>query len=96
SPMTPLLTFKDPVEGRPFSISCFVTHTCPTFKPKLKWSSPEGEITESHREVHRGVWEVSSVLTFVPAEKDDHKKVTCTAHFKGGETSTKEMTLYVK
>ncbi|XP_072317435.1 myelin-associated glycoprotein-like [Eucyclogobius newberryi] len=96
-PKDPSLTHKDPVEGRPFTVTCSVTHTCPTSRPQLTWSRGSADdITESHREIHQGLWEVSSVLTFVPAEKDDHKEVTCTAKFNGEMTSRSKMTLYVK
>ncbi|KAJ0000279.1 hypothetical protein NQD34_012121 [Periophthalmus magnuspinnatus] len=97
NPKDPELTYKDPVEGHPFSITCFATHTCPTFRPKLKWNTgTEVQITERHRELHPGFWEMSSVLSFVPTVNDDHKEVTCTAQFNGEKMSTAKMTLYVK
>lgn len=96
-PKVPSLTHKDPVEGRPFTITCSVTHTCATAKPQVSWSRGSAdEVTESHREIHHGVWEISSILTFIPTEKDDHQEVTCTALFPGRKRSSSRMTLYVK
>uniref|UniRef100_A0A8C6SN47 Ig-like domain-containing protein n=1 Tax=Neogobius melanostomus TaxID=47308 RepID=A0A8C6SN47_9GOBI len=96
-PNAPSLTHKDPIQGRPFTITCSVMHTCPTNKPEITWSRGSADdVTESHREIQRGLWEISSVLTFIPAEKDSHQDVTCTALFQGRITSSSKMTLYVR
>uniref|UniRef100_A0A8C6SNX7 Ig-like domain-containing protein n=1 Tax=Neogobius melanostomus TaxID=47308 RepID=A0A8C6SNX7_9GOBI len=98
-PNAPSLTHKDPIQGRPFTITCSVMHTCPTNKPEITWSRGSADdVTESHREIQRGLWEISSVLTFIPAEKDSHQDVTCTVLFQGRKTitSSSKMTLYVR
>uniref|UniRef100_A0A673AIU9 Si:ch73-380l3.2 n=1 Tax=Sphaeramia orbicularis TaxID=375764 RepID=A0A673AIU9_9TELE len=96
-PPKPSLAHKIPVEGYPFTITCSVTHTCPSHIPKLTWSrGSENEITEHHRKLQLGMWETQSILTFIPKEDDDHKDVTCTAEFNGQRTSEETMTLFVK
>ncbi|XP_041635804.1 myelin-associated glycoprotein-like [Cheilinus undulatus] len=97
-PPKPTLTHsKVAIEGVPFSVTCTVLHTCPYQAPKLTWSRGTADsITEVNREIHAGNWEVQSVLTFIPKEKDDHSDVTCTSTFNGGKTSSAAMTLFVK
>nr|ATO93738.2 CD33 [Oplegnathus fasciatus] len=97
-PVEPTLSHpKTVTEGLPFTVTCSVRHTCPSYPPKLTWSRgpPEG-ITEIRRETHRGNWEAQSILTFIPDEKDDHSDVTCTSQFNGGKTSSNTLRLYVK
>ncbi|KAG7242185.1 hypothetical protein INR49_024231, partial [Caranx melampygus] len=84
-------------EGHPYTVTCSVIHTCPSHMPKLTWSrSGTDKPTESHRQLHHGYWEIQSILTIIPEEKDDHSVVTCTAEFNGGKTSAASMKLYIK
>lgn len=91
---------KSATQDRPYSLTCSVTHTCPSHAPKLKWSrgTADDDVTEVHRQLPIGFWEVHSTLTFIPGEKDDHSEITCTAEFHGKErrTSSSTMTLYIK
>ncbi|TMS10488.1 Myelin-associated glycoprotein [Larimichthys crocea] len=91
---------KSATQDRPYSLTCSVTHTCPSHAPKLKWSrgTADDDVTEVHRQLPIGLWEVHSTLTFIPGEKDDHSEITCTAEFHGKErrTSSSTMTLYIK
>ncbi|KAM6995337.1 myelin-associated glycoprotein-like [Tautogolabrus adspersus] len=97
-PLKPKLThLKSAIQGLPFMVTCTVAHTCPSHVPKLTWSRGTADgIVELHREIHAGNWEIQSVLTFIPEEKDDHSDVTCTATFNGGRTSSETVKLYVK
>lgn len=96
-PKAPSLTHNSPIEGVAFTITCSVTHTCPTDRPNITWSRGSAEaVTETHTELVRGLWEVRSILAFLPAASDDHQEVTCTALFNGGRTSMSRTTLYVK
>lgn len=56
------------------------------------------DISEVHKEIKPGTWEVLSILTFTPREQDDHSELTCTATFHGEErkSSSKKVMLYVK
>ncbi|XP_022617644.1 myeloid cell surface antigen CD33-like [Seriola dumerili] len=97
-PPTPsLVHLETGTEGHPYTVTCSVTHTCPSHVPKLTWSrsTPE-KIVESHRQLHPGHWEIQSILTFIPEEKDDHSEITCTAVFNGQKTSSATMKLYIK
>lgn len=88
---------KEAIQDRPYTVTCSVTHTCPSHRPTLTWSrGTANEVTEVHRELHAGKLEVLSILTFIPVEKDDHSEVTCTATFNGGKTSSSTLKLYVK
>ncbi|XP_042346472.1 myelin-associated glycoprotein-like [Plectropomus leopardus] len=85
------------IQGRPYTLTCSVTHTCPSHVPKLTWSrGTTDEVTEIHKETGFGYWEAQSILTIIPEEKDDHTEITCTTQFNGGVTSSTTMTLYVK
>lgn len=61
------------------------------------WSqgTEEGTLTV-HQDVHHGLWEVESILTFIPEEEHDATELTCTATFNGGRTSSTSVTLNVK
>ncbi|KAK2910387.1 myelin-associated glycoprotein [Channa argus] len=95
-PKPTLIPTKTVIEGHPYTITCSVTHTCPSHVPTLSWNRKDPAIIESHREIHTGIWEAQSILTFTVGEKDDHTDVTCTAQFYGKKTSSAEITLYVK
>lgn len=96
-PVKPTMTYKKAIQGHPFTIACSVTHTCPTAWPQIKWSrGSTDDVTEHRRNIYEGLWELNSILTFIPQEKDDHQEITCTALFNGAKTSDTKMTLYVK
>ncbi|XP_051273007.1 myelin-associated glycoprotein isoform X1 [Dicentrarchus labrax] len=97
-PPKPILNHaKTAIQNHPYTVTCSVTHTCPSHMPKLTWNKGTADMaTEIHREVQRGLWEVQSILTFIPEEKDDHTDVTCTAAFHEKPESSETMTLYVK
>ncbi|XP_042346471.1 sialic acid-binding Ig-like lectin 13 isoform X2 [Plectropomus leopardus] len=96
-PKPTLANPKTATEGRPYTLTCSVTHTCPSHVPKLTWSrGTTDEVTEVHKETGSGYWESQSILTIIPEEKDDHTEITCTTQFNGGMTSSTTMTLYVK
>ncbi|XP_068592643.1 myelin-associated glycoprotein-like [Cebidichthys violaceus] len=98
-PPKPTLTpQKTAIQGRPYTVTCSVTHTCPTYVPKLTWSrvTIDDVVTEVQKKNLFGYWEEQSILTFTPEEKDDHSEVTCTAKFNGGSESYTVLNLYVK
>lgn len=96
-PRKPILSHQQTAtEGEPFTITCSVTHTCPSHKPTLTWSTGAEHTTSTHRQIYSGVWESSAILTIIPVEKDNHKDITCTAQFHGGMASNQKMTLFVK
>ncbi|KAG7469193.1 hypothetical protein MATL_G00126370 [Megalops atlanticus] len=97
-PEPPKLTYpKDCEEGIPVSISCSVTHTCPSHVPSLSWKGiPDKQVMVSHKDNEHGNWETQSMLTFTPTEADDDPEITCTASFYGGKTSETSFTLNVK
>uniref|UniRef100_A0A671XLI1 Ig-like domain-containing protein n=1 Tax=Sparus aurata TaxID=8175 RepID=A0A671XLI1_SPAAU len=99
-PPEPILTNpKTAIEDHPHSIFCSVTHTCTSHPPTLTWSmGKKDDISEVHKEIKPGTWEVLSILTFTPREQDDHSELTCTATFHGEErkSSSKKVMLYVK
>ncbi|XP_036394501.1 myelin-associated glycoprotein-like [Megalops cyprinoides] len=97
-PQPPKLTYlKDCEEGTPFPIICSVTHTCPSYVPKLSWKDvPDKQVIVSHKDNSHGNWETESILTITPTEDDDHREITCMASFHGGKTSETSFTLNVK
>ncbi|XP_040899794.1 myelin-associated glycoprotein-like isoform X3 [Toxotes jaculatrix] len=84
-------------EGRPYVVTCTVTHTCPSHVPKFTWSrSNTDRPTEVHRLIHNGLWEAQSILTFIPQAMDDHSELTCTAVFNGQKTTSATLKLFLK
>uniref|UniRef100_A0A3P9H398 Si:ch73-380l3.2 n=1 Tax=Oryzias latipes TaxID=8090 RepID=A0A3P9H398_ORYLA len=85
------------LEGKAYTATCKVRHTCPSFRPKLSWSRGKADqILERHEQLSPGNWMMESVLTFILEEKDDHSELNCTAVFHGGKTTTKTLPLYIK
>ncbi|XP_023138953.3 myelin-associated glycoprotein-like [Amphiprion ocellaris] len=98
-PDVPAPTLNHPptaIEGQPYTVTCSIIHTCPSHWPKLSWTWKTGKIIEYHKDIRSGNWETQSILAFVPEEKDDHSKITCTAEFFGGKTSSQTFSLYIK
>ncbi|XP_023654831.2 myeloid cell surface antigen CD33-like isoform X2 [Paramormyrops kingsleyae] len=98
TPEKPKLTYKEKsYEGRPYTITCSVTHTCPSHMPVLTWSWPFDNENIIHYNNHKpGIWEVQSILSFIPNARDDDSDITCTAKFHGGKSSESKMSLRVK
>uniref|UniRef100_A0A3Q1I544 Ig-like domain-containing protein n=1 Tax=Anabas testudineus TaxID=64144 RepID=A0A3Q1I544_ANATE len=94
-PLPELIYSETAFLGTPYTITCKVFHTCPSHSPTLKWSRVES-FMEHHRKLPYGLWEVESIITLIPEEKDDHKEVTCTATFNGQRTSSNKFKLRVK
>ncbi|KAF7648242.1 hypothetical protein LDENG_00160100 [Lucifuga dentata] len=88
------------IQGDSYTVICSVIHTCPTHVPTLKWNrGPKDSTTDlpnDYKEKGDGSWEVLSVVTFTPEEKDDHTEINCTATFNGGMSSSAVHPLFVK
>ncbi|XP_037532302.1 myelin-associated glycoprotein-like [Nematolebias whitei] len=83
--------------GEPYTAVCSVRHTCPSYMPTLTWSQGTKEETfEIYQDINHGIWEVESILTFIPEEIHDTSDLTCTATFHGGRTSSAGVALNVK
>ncbi|XP_038568454.1 uncharacterized protein LOC119898321 isoform X1 [Micropterus salmoides] len=97
-PKPTLIHAKTAIQDHPYTVTCSVTHTCPSHVPKLTWSRAvkETDVIEVHKQTHAGHWEAGSILTFIPEEKDDHSELTCTSQFYGQKRSYSTLTLYVK
>ncbi|XP_061572565.1 myelin-associated glycoprotein isoform X1 [Cololabis saira] len=97
SPEPQLTQLKSAVQGKPYTVTCSVHHTCPLHPPTLSWTlGTADEIAVKHESQNLGRWKTESILTFIPVEKDDYTELTCTATFNGGAISSKSLTLYVK
>ncbi|KAJ4931044.1 hypothetical protein JOQ06_025344 [Pogonophryne albipinna] len=76
-PKPKLHHLKTAYQGRPYAVTCSVKHTCPYDPPKLTWSRATADVPNVvHKETHLGNWEVESILTIIPEEKDDHTDIT--------------------
>lgn len=88
---------KVAIQDHPYTVTCSVTHTCPSHRPKLTWSrGTANEVTHMFRELQFGYWEELSILTFIPKEDDDHSELTCTAKFHGEKVSSTTRTVFIK
>ncbi|XP_027142177.1 myelin-associated glycoprotein isoform X2 [Larimichthys crocea] len=72
---------KEVEAGSTISVSCSVTHTCPSHPPVFSWSVPNLTSAVSHTGLpgSRGSWETTSTITFMAAGGDGEKSLTCTA-----------------
>ncbi|XP_048881105.1 myelin-associated glycoprotein-like isoform X2 [Brienomyrus brachyistius] len=97
TPEKPKLTHaKKCYEGKPYTITCSVTHTCPSHMPVLTWSRPSDSEIITHYNNHQpGIWEVQSILNIIPHARDDHSEITCEAKFHGNKISKSSMDLHV-
>uniref|UniRef100_A0A3Q3XE86 Ig-like domain-containing protein n=1 Tax=Mola mola TaxID=94237 RepID=A0A3Q3XE86_MOLML len=97
-PPKPTMTSqKVAIQDHPYTVTCSVTHTCPSHRPKLTWSrGTANEVTHMFRELQFGYWEELSILTFIPKEDDDHSELTCTAKFHGERVSSTTRTVFIK
>ncbi|XP_072547845.1 myeloid cell surface antigen CD33-like [Salminus brasiliensis] len=83
-------------EGVATSFKCSTRHTCPSHPPTITWSYPNSDAIVNNKDIGHGIWEVESLLTFIPEEKDTNTELTCTINFHGGKHSTIQTPLYVK
>uniref|UniRef100_A0A3Q2R1G2 Ig-like domain-containing protein n=1 Tax=Fundulus heteroclitus TaxID=8078 RepID=A0A3Q2R1G2_FUNHE len=88
---------KSAVEGKPYTVTCSIRHTCSSHWPEITWNrGSKDDIIEVHKDINGGIWETESILVFIPEEKDDHTDLTCTAKFHGGKSSSTAFMLNVK
>uniref|UniRef100_A0A8D0D5I4 Si:dkey-238d18.7 n=1 Tax=Sander lucioperca TaxID=283035 RepID=A0A8D0D5I4_SANLU len=82
--------------GSTITVSCSVTHTCPSHPPVFSWSVPHLTSEVTHTWTPQGIWETTSTITFMAAGGDGVKNLTCTAISWGGKqrASTVQMTFY--
>ncbi|XP_032374272.1 uncharacterized protein LOC116691059 [Etheostoma spectabile] len=97
SPEKPVMT-SVPAEvdaGLTITVSCSVTHTCPSHPPVFSWSVPHLTSEVTHNWMPQGTWETTSTITFMAAGGDGVKNLTCTAIFWRGKqrASTVQMTV---
>ncbi|XP_041834941.1 uncharacterized protein LOC121635704 [Melanotaenia boesemani] len=67
--------------GSSVTVSCSVSHTCPSHPPEFSWSVPNISSEVSDTLLSRGVWQRTSTITFVVAGGDGAQSLTCTAIF---------------
>ncbi|XP_039661215.1 uncharacterized protein LOC120561937 [Perca fluviatilis] len=81
SPEKPVMT-SVPAEvdaGSMITVSCSVTHTCPSHPPVFSWSVSPLTSEVTHTWTPQGIWETTSNITFTAAGGDGVKNLTCTA-----------------
>ncbi|XP_074510099.1 uncharacterized protein LOC141779249 isoform X2 [Sebastes fasciatus] len=98
SPEKPVMT-SVPAEvdaGSTITVSCSVTHTCPSHPPVFTWSVPNLTSEVAHTWMPQGIWETTSTITFMAAGGDGVKSLTCTAIFWRGKQRAGTVELTVK
>uniref|UniRef100_A0A4W5MC55 Ig-like domain-containing protein n=1 Tax=Hucho hucho TaxID=62062 RepID=A0A4W5MC55_9TELE len=96
SPDPPSLSVREEVKvGEEVSISCSVSHSCPSDSPLLTWSH-SGTSSVQSQQLTNGQWKVTSSLTFTPSSTDHNQSLVCTAEYRGGKTVKMSKTLNVK
>ncbi|KAG9334863.1 hypothetical protein JZ751_006340 [Albula glossodonta] len=98
SPASPSLNVTGEVSaGKAVTISCSVSHTCPSEPPQITWShNGTLNIQSEQLQPPNGQWKVTSVLTFTPMIADHNKTLTCTAEYQQGQSAQASQLLSVK
>ncbi|XP_045900128.1 uncharacterized protein LOC123967858 isoform X1 [Micropterus dolomieu] len=98
SPEKPVMT-QVPTEvdaGSTITVSCSVTHTCPSHPPEFSWSVPNLTSEVRHSWTQRGIWETSSTITFMASGGDGDRNLTCTSISWRGKQQANTVKLTVK
>ncbi|MGH0178655.1 UNVERIFIED_CONTAM: hypothetical protein FKN15_015696 [Acipenser sinensis] len=82
--------------GVDLAVTCSVPHTCPSNPPAITWSRTNATLTVHHKATGNAMWEVSSVLKFIPLSSDHMNRLTCTAQYWGGQQANISVLLNVK
>ncbi|KAL7832094.1 hypothetical protein AOLI_G00296420 [Acnodon oligacanthus] len=82
--------------GKRYTISCSVTHTCPSHPPTITWSIPTAKKVVSHMETSGGQWKTISTVTYVPTGYEKEEELICTASFWRGKKQERSVELPVK
>ncbi|KAG7469194.1 hypothetical protein MATL_G00126390 [Megalops atlanticus] len=98
SPNKPVMTAlpQEIEEGSSVSVTCSVTHTCPSHPPTFTWNVIDMQTTVSHVHKGDGVWETSSTLTFAPSGNNYENYLNCSAIFWKGKRQETIASLNVK
>ncbi|XP_068999165.1 myeloid cell surface antigen CD33 [Embiotoca jacksoni] len=96
TPVPELSHPKTAIQGQPYTVTCSVSHTCPSYLPKVTWNRESSGVRMRHKDNQFGNWETESILTIIPEKEDDHTEVICTVEFSNGKKSSSTLTLYVK
>lgn len=98
SPEKPVMSQvpKEVYAGSTINVSCSVTHTCATHPPEFSWSVPNLTNKVEHTMMSRGVWHITSMITFMADGGDGVKHLTCTATFWRDKQQASTVTLTVK
>ncbi|XP_068592620.1 uncharacterized protein [Cebidichthys violaceus] len=98
SPGKPVMT-SVPAEiyaGSTITVSCSVTHTCPSHPPVFSWSVPNLTSEVTHTSTPQGIWQTTSTITFMAAGGDGAKTLTCTAIWWRNKQQANTVQLTVK
>ncbi|XP_041081811.1 myelin-associated glycoprotein-like, partial [Polyodon spathula] len=82
--------------GVDLAVTCSVPHTCPSNPPVITWSRTNATSTVHHKATGNGIWDVSSILKFIPLASDHTTRLTCIAQFWGGKQANISVLLNVK
>lgn len=80
--------------GRAASVSCSVTHSCPTSPPVFSWSHLGREDIQ-HTPLNDGQLRTTSTLSFQPSREDHNNLLRCSIRYKGGQQQEKRSLLKV-
>lgn len=67
--------------GAVVTVSCSVTHTCPSHPPEFSWSVSELTKEATHTLLPQGAWKTTSTITFLADGGDGEKSLSCTAAY---------------
>lgn len=86
---------KEVDAGAVVTVSCSVTHTCPSHPPELSWSVSDLTREATHTMSPQGTWKTTSTITFLADGGDGEKSLTCTATYWGGKKQSSSAQLTV-
>ncbi|KAJ0066031.1 hypothetical protein NL108_001254, partial [Boleophthalmus pectinirostris] len=77
-------------EGMAKYVVCSVDYKCKRNTPDIVWNFGNMQNKTDTKHISKNSYRTISNITFIGSLKDDRKALTCTAHFRGGETSDTE------
>ncbi|XP_061572527.1 uncharacterized protein LOC133428310 isoform X2 [Cololabis saira] len=96
SPLTISPTVNEFLEGLASKVSCTATYTCSNHIPTLTWNYGGMSTSTDTSALGPTLWKTVSTLMVTPSASDHGRSLTCTAHFTGGQTQQRSITLQVK
>ncbi|KAM6967578.1 myelin-associated glycoprotein-like [Aplochiton taeniatus] len=92
----PLMTVSgEQAEGGSTSVSCEVTHSCPSAPPTLSFGKQRGDVHREQTDEGEGRWRLRATIMFTASATDHGTSVRCNVTHPGRQTAMEEVVLNI-